>query len=64
VELRAILAILLGLSGNRFHMDGAYDKMLFRVTNPEFPLRLLPPYATATEEDFARFLAALPPGWR
>lgn len=64
VELRAILSSLLGLGAGRFHMDGAYDKMLFRVTDPAFPLRLLPPYATATEDDFARFLGALPPGWR
>jgi hypothetical protein len=37
--------------------------MLFRISDPQFPLRLLPPYAGATEEDFARFYASLPPGW-
>lgn len=57
-------ATLKELSADRFHIDGAYDKMLFRVTDPTFPLRLLPPYASATEEDFRRFLAALPAGWR
>jgi dihydrodipicolinate synthase/N-acetylneuraminate lyase len=62
-DLRAIAAALREAAGGRFHMDGAYDKMLFRVGQPDFPLRLLPPYAAATEEDFARFLAALPPGW-
>jgi dihydrodipicolinate synthase/N-acetylneuraminate lyase len=51
-------------AAGRYHIDGAFDKMLFRVSDPEFPLRLLPPYAGATEEDFARFLAAIPPGWR
>ena len=62
-ELRTMVAALIAAAAGRFHIDGAYDKMLFRVTNPGFPLRLLPPYATATEEDFARFVAALPPGW-
>lgn len=63
-ELTAILATLMKLSANRFHIDSAYDKMLFRVADRDFPLCLLPPYAGATEEDFASFLAALPAGWR
>ena len=63
VELRAMVAALREVSTGRFHIDGAFDKMLFRVANPGFPLRLLPPYETATEEDFARFVAALPSGW-
>lgn len=46
-----------------FHIDGAFDKMLFRCADPAFPLRLLPPYATASEDDFKRFRAALPAGW-
>ncbi len=63
VEFRNMVTALVASAAGRFHIDGAYDKMLFRVTNPGFPLRLLPPYATATDEDFARFVAALPPGW-
>lgn len=54
----------LKLAGDRFHIDGAYDKMLYRMTDPDFPLRLLPPYTYATEEDFERFKAAVPRGWR
>ena len=49
--------------GDSYHIDGAFDKMLYRMTDPGFPLRLLPPYAYATEEDFARFRAAIPAGW-
>lgn len=62
-ELRLVIA---GLKSpdERYHIDGAFDKMLYRVTDPSFPLRLLPPYAHATEVDFARFLAAIPAGWR
>jgi dihydrodipicolinate synthase/N-acetylneuraminate lyase len=62
-ELRRVLAGLKS-PGDRYHIDGAFDKMLYRVTDPSFPLRLLPPYSHASEEDFARFLAAIPPGWR
>ncbi len=63
-EFNAMGAKLREISAERFHIDGAYDKMLFRVTDLTFPLRLLPPYASATEADFARFVAALPAGWR
>lgn len=63
-DFRAMGATLQTISANRFHIDGAYDKMLFRMSDPAFPLRLLPPYAHATDEDFARFKAALPAGWR
>lgn len=63
-DFAAMGAKLKELSAGRYHIDGAYDKMLFRVSDPTFPLRLLPPYASATEDDFAKFLAALPPGWR
>jgi dihydrodipicolinate synthase/N-acetylneuraminate lyase len=63
-EMRAMVAALFKLSTNRFHIDGAYDKMLFRANDPTFPLRLLPPYVAATEEDFAHWMTAVPPGWR
>lgn len=51
-------------TGGRCHIDGAFDKMLFRVSDRSFPLRLLPPYASATEADFNAFVAALPPAWK
>ena len=47
-------------------MDGAYDKMFCRVHDPKFPLRLLPPYASVSEETFQRFvdhLRASHPRW-
>jgi len=55
---------MLALGQDRFHMDGAFDKLLHRLHDPEFPLRLLPPYASATEADFLRFRETLPPRWR
>ncbi|MBM3933558.1 MAG: dihydrodipicolinate synthase family protein [SAR202 cluster bacterium] len=35
------------------YVDGAYDKSLEALANPEFPRRLLPPYETISEADFA-----------
>lgn len=63
-DFRLMLSCLLEISANSFHIDGAYDKMLFRMNDCRFPLRLLPPYAAATEADFERFRASLPVGWR
>ncbi len=41
------------------HMDGAFDKMLFRFNDPDFPLRLLPPYQGASKADFERLKRAV-----
>jgi dihydrodipicolinate synthase/N-acetylneuraminate lyase len=62
-ELKAVVAGLKA-TGDKFHIDGAYDKMLYRLTDPTFPLRLLPPYASASDADFEIFKAAVPAGWR
>jgi len=63
-EISGIGRALKEACGGRYHIDGAFDKMLFRVSDRTFPLRLLPPYLGATESDFAAFLAALPAAWR
>jgi dihydrodipicolinate synthase/N-acetylneuraminate lyase len=39
------------------HMDGAYDKMYVKLHFPEFPLRLLPPYSSGNDDQFAHFRA-------
>jgi dihydrodipicolinate synthase/N-acetylneuraminate lyase len=62
-DFNAMAVTIKELSARKYHIDGAFDKMLFRVTDRTFPLRLLPPYAYATDADFDRFLAALPAGW-
>ena len=64
VEIRALLATLTQLGAGRFHMDGAYDKLLYRMKAGDFPLNLLPPYSGATEADAAAFRASLPAEWR
>lgn len=63
-ELKAVVAALKAVAGDKFHIDGAYDKMLYRMTDATFPLRLLPPYASASETEFEAFKAAVPTGWR
>ncbi|MBL8848865.1 MAG: dihydrodipicolinate synthase family protein [Planctomycetaceae bacterium] len=57
-ELTGILQALLS-GGGKAHMDGAFDKMLWKLHDARFPLRLLPPYVAASEEGFAAFRAAL-----
>jgi dihydrodipicolinate synthase/N-acetylneuraminate lyase len=42
--------------GAKAHMDGAYEKLLAKVHDPRFPLRLLPPYQSTTDEAYARFV--------
>jgi dihydrodipicolinate synthase/N-acetylneuraminate lyase len=34
------------------HIDGAYDKIFCKIADPEFPLRLLPPYNSIDDESF------------
>ena len=58
-ELRNLTADLIGLVGDSAHMDGAYDKMFCKLHDRRFPLRLLPPYAGASEEIFERFVGLL-----
>lgn len=40
-------------------IDGAYDKLFEKMYDPEFPLRLLPPYAGSTDEEFRTFVRLL-----
>jgi dihydrodipicolinate synthase/N-acetylneuraminate lyase len=64
MEIQVMGTTLRSLAAGKFHMDGAFDKMLIRVNLPDFPLRLLPPYAAASETDFEHFLASIPAGWK
>jgi hypothetical protein len=40
-------------------MDGAYDKVFEKMYDPEFPLRLLPPYSGTTDTEFQAFVSLL-----
>jgi len=46
------------------HIDAAYDKQFVKLHDPEFPLRLLPPYTGCGDAEFRTFKDNLPEGWR
>ncbi len=39
--------------------DGAYDKIISKVADPDFPLRLLPPYQGAADAGYRGYVAEL-----
>lgn len=55
MELNAMLHLLIKEGGPGEKIDGAYDKLLWRLHDERFPLRLLPPYEGLSEESCARF---------
>jgi dihydrodipicolinate synthase/N-acetylneuraminate lyase len=64
-ELCGVLHALLDTAGTSF-IDGAYDKVIHKLSEPDFPLRLLPPYASASDEIYRRYreiLAEHYPEW-
>jgi dihydrodipicolinate synthase/N-acetylneuraminate lyase len=52
-------ALMRSIADPQVHIDGAYDKLVARLHDPDMPLRLLPPYLSATDADFARLRAEL-----
>lgn len=62
-DLQAMLESLQRLAKGRFHIDGGFDKMIYKINDPSFPLRLLPPYAGPAEADFTTFRADIAEGW-
>lgn len=62
----AIVIQTLGEAVPDDRIDGAYDKLFEKMYDPEFPLRLLPPYAGSTDDEyrtFVRLLAERLPEW-
>ena len=55
LELNAMLHMLISEGGPGEHIDGTFDKMLWRLHDRRFPLRLLPPYQGVDEAAFERF---------
>lgn len=65
-ELRHVLAALKTAVGTAGHIDGAFDKLIYKLGAPDFPLRLLPPYTCAEDEALPRFreeMTRLAPAW-
>lgn len=65
-EMSKMVTALIAAAGPNCHIDSAYDKMLWKLCDERFPLRLLPPYQGSTDEGFAQFREAVrtqAPNW-
>ncbi len=58
-ELTEMVGDLVALGRGEAHMDGTYDKVFCKIHDPEFPLRLLPPYAGFSDETFRTIVAMI-----
>ena len=58
-EIAKLIAALIRAVGPNCHIDSAFDKMLWKLQDERFPLRLLPPYQGATDEGFRQFAQAV-----
>ncbi|MEO7297978.1 MAG: dihydrodipicolinate synthase family protein [Verrucomicrobiota bacterium] len=63
-EIDQLLELICQAVGPDSHMDGAYDKLIYKLHDPDFPLRLLPPYLAPEEDRFHFFRDHLPANWR
>jgi dihydrodipicolinate synthase/N-acetylneuraminate lyase len=65
-ELAWMMTELRGAVGPELLIDGTYDKIIAKVADPEFPLRLLPPWTSPSEASYVRyrnFLSANASAW-
>lgn len=58
-EIAEVTARLIEAAGPGERIDGAYDKILWKLHDSRFPLRLLPPYSSAPEIGYENFLEIL-----
>jgi dihydrodipicolinate synthase/N-acetylneuraminate lyase len=58
-ELTEMVSDLVALGRGEAHMDGAYDKVFCKMHDPDFPLRLLPPYAGLSDKTFHHIVAMI-----
>jgi dihydrodipicolinate synthase/N-acetylneuraminate lyase len=58
-EIASIFEELVAAVGPGEYIDGAYDKLLWKIQDERFPLRLLSPYRSASDAAFQRFAAFL-----
>lgn len=58
-EVEAVTRMVLHAGGEGPKMDGTYDKAIWKLHDPRFPLRLLPPYEGMSDAAFAEFRAKL-----
>jgi len=58
-DLAGMMGAIRRAAGGIGLTDGAYDKIIAKVGEPDFPLRLLPPYQSATEDGYHAYVAEL-----
>lgn len=58
-DLAGMMGAIRRAAGGIGLTDGAYDKIIAKVGEPDFPLRLLPPYQAATEDGYRAYVADL-----
>jgi dihydrodipicolinate synthase/N-acetylneuraminate lyase len=58
-DLAGMMGAIRRAAGGTGLTDGAYDKIIAKVSEPDFPLRLLPPYQGATEDGYRGYVAEL-----
>jgi dihydrodipicolinate synthase/N-acetylneuraminate lyase len=58
-DLAGMMGAIRRAAGGIGLTDGAYDKIIAKVGEPDFPLRLLPPYQGATEDGYRAYVAEL-----
>lgn len=57
-EVSTVLSTLMSVIGEG-RIDGAYDKLFAKMYDPDFPLRMLPPYGASTDAEFTAFVERL-----
>jgi dihydrodipicolinate synthase/N-acetylneuraminate lyase len=65
-ELAGVMGAVRRAAGGMGLNDGAYDKLIAKLAEPDFPLDLLPPYQSSTErsyEDYRAEIAGNYPDW-
>lgn len=65
-ELAWMMTELRRSVGPDIRIDGTYDKIVAKIAEPDFPLRLLPPWESPSEESYRRyhdFLVGNLPTW-
>ena len=58
-ELAGMMGAIRRAAGGMGLTDGAYDKIISKVADPDFPLRLVAPYQSASEEGYRGYAAEL-----
>lgn len=58
-DLAGMMGAIRRAAGGMGLTDGAYDKIIAKVRDPDFPLRLLAPYQTSSDDGYRQYAAEL-----